>query len=275
VDTHFPDLKALLVFHFSPIILMKSRVLLAFALGCGLGTLAPGASITWTTSPGLADTEVSTVGTGVLAYYFSSGAARPATVPVNGVNFTLSNAPTAPAGLAFNNGSFNNPEDVDCYQVPLTDANQGLNAILDGQNWGGASSVDMTGLSIGQQYQVQYFLSDDRAAFLNKRHYAISDGDDPFGARDLEYGFESTRGGGVPAGAPAGSVDAKIYTGVFTADATTQGIYTWLYENFPHDGASANSGSQINAIQLRIIPEPTTAVLSAACLGLLLVRRRR
>lgn len=254
---------------------MANRSFLALALGCGLASFAHGASITWTTSPGLVDTEVSTAGTGLLAYYFSSGAARPANVPVNGVNFALSNSPTAPAGLTFNGGSFNFPEDVDCYQVPLTAQNQGLNAILDGQNWGGASSVDLTGLTIGQQYQVQYFLSDDRASFLNKRHYAVSDGNDPFGARDIEYGFESTRGAGVPAGAPAGSVDAKIYTGVFTADADTQGIYTWLYENFPHNAASNNSGSQINALQLRLIPEPATAALSAACLGLLLVRRRR
>lgn len=254
---------------------MENRSFLALALGCSLASLAHGASITWTTSPGLVDTEVSTAGTGVLAYYFSSSAARPANVPVNGVNFALSNSPTAPAGLAFNNGSFNNPEDVDCYQVPLTASNQGLNAILDGQNWGGASSVDLTGLTIGQQYQVQYFLSDDRGSFLNKRHYAVSDANDPFGARDIEYGFESTRGAGLPAGAPAGSVEAKIYTGTFTADATTQGIYTWLYENFPHTASSGNSGSQVNALQLRLIPEPATAALSAAFLGLLLVRRRR
>lgn len=251
--------------------------LLAVLLAGGLTSLSQGASITWSTSAGLADSEVSTAGTGVLAYYFSAnaGGVRPASVPVNGVNFALSNSATAPSGLAFNAGSFNNPEDVDCYQVPLTAGNQGLNAIMDGQNWGGASSVDVTGLTIGQQYQVQYFLSDDRAAFLNKRHYAVSDANDAFGARDVEYGFHSTTGAGVPVGAPVGSLDAKIFTGVFTADGTSQGIYTWLYENFPHDGATANSGSQINAIQLRVIPEPTTMALGAALAGLVLVRRRR
>jgi hypothetical protein len=103
----------------------------------------------------------------------------------------------------------------------------------------------------------------------------VSDGNDGFGSRDVEYGFESTRGLGVPAGAPAGSVDAKIFTGVFTADATTQGIHTWLYENFPHDAASPNSGSQINAISLRVIPEPATVALGAASLALLITRRRR
>ena len=157
----------------------------------------------------------------------------------------------------------------------LTAANGGLNAILDGQNWGAAAGLELAGLTIGQKYQVQYFLSDDRTAFLNLRHYAVSDGNDAFGARDIEYGFESTRGGGVPAGAPAGSIEAKVYTGAFTANAATQGIYTWLYENAAHDAASANSGSQVNAIQLRLVPEPTSLVLGATCLGLLLTRRRR
>lgn len=256
---------------------MKITTICTLVLGVGMATLTRGASITWTTSAGLADTEVSTNGTGVLAYYFSSnaGGTRPATVPVNGVNFSLSNSATAPAGLAFNGGSFNNPEDVDCYQVPLTAANQGLNAILDGQNWGGASSVEMTGLTIGQAYEVQYFLSDDRASFRNLRHYAVSDANDPFGSRDVEFGFHSTAGGGVPGAAPAGSIDAKIYTGTFVADATSQAVFTWLYENGNHDGASGNSGSQVNALQLRLIPEPTAVVLSTALLGLLVVRRRR
>jgi hypothetical protein len=254
---------------------MKSTPLLA--LVCAFSSAGPlsAAAISWSTSPGLADTEVSTAGPLVFAYYFSSGTTRPATVPVNGVGFVRHSVAAAPAGINFLNGSFNNPEDVDCYQVPITAANGGLNAILDGQNWGAASGLELAGLTIGQQYRVQYFLSDDRTAFLNRRHYAISDGPDAFGARDIEYGFESTRGGGVPPGAPAGSVDAKVYTGTFTANAATQGIYTWLYENFPHDAATANSGSQVNAIQLRLIPEPTALALGAACLGLVLARRRR
>jgi len=253
---------------------MNTPSLLALAIGMGITSLAHGASITWTTSPGLVDTEVSTVGTGVLAYHFTSNAALPASVAVNGVDFIRSTGAAAPAGLSFN-GAFDNPEDVNGYQVPLTAENAGLNAILDGQNWGGASSVEMTGLTIGQQYEVQYFLSDDRAAFRNLRHYAVSDANDPFGSRDVEFGFHSTAGGGVPGAAPVGSIDAKIFTGTFTADAASQAVFTWLYEGGTHDGASGNSGSQINAIQLRVIPEPAAAVLSGAMLGLLLFRRRR
>lgn len=253
---------------------MKPSSLFSLALTFGLAGFSSAASIAWTASPGVVDTEVSSAGTAVLGYYFNSNTARPASVAVNGVNFALHASATAPAGLNFN-GNFNYPEDVDGYQVPASAGNAGLNAILDGQNWGGQGPLDMEGLTIGQKYQVQFFLSDDREGFLNKRHYAVSDGNDAFGSRDVEYGFESTRGAGVPAGAPAGSIDAKIYTGVFTADATSQGIHTWLYENFPHDAASPNSGSQINAISLRVIPEPATVALGAASLALLITRRRR
>ncbi len=228
------------------------------------------ASIAWTTSPGINDSEVSAAGTPVIAYYFNPTTARPAIVDVNGVNFELHSTGTAPAGHNFN-GSFNNPEDVDTYQVSVG-SNAGLNAILDGQTWGGAAPVTMTNLVVGQQYRVQFMLSDDRTPFLNARNYDVSDANDPEGVRDIERAYESTRGGGLPAGVPAGSVEAKIFTGTFFADATgTQDIWSWLYENTDHTGG--NSGSQINAISLRAIPEP--AVLSLGLLATLLGLRRR
>src|SRR4030095_16929097 len=96
---------------------------------------ARAASVTWSTSPGVLDTEVSTNGSQVFGYYFNSSVTRPPTVIVNSVPFDLHASATAPDELNFN-GSFNFPEDVDGYQVPLTAGNGGLNQILDGQNWG-------------------------------------------------------------------------------------------------------------------------------------------
>src|SRR4051812_6923465 len=113
------------------------------------------ANISWTTSPGLMDTEVKTNGTQLFGYYWTADLAAPATVDVNTVPFQLQTTPPVePTGLLFN-GSFNNIEGVDLYQAPLTADNAGLSQILDGQNWGGAAPLTLTGLTAGQQYLVQ------------------------------------------------------------------------------------------------------------------------
>lgn len=253
---------------------MKKAILpsLVIASLCAINSLRA-ASVTWTTSPGVLDTEVKTNGTQVFGYYWAAGGG-PATALVNTVPFGLQTTTTAPAGLNFN-GTFNNVEGIDVYQVPLTAGNAGLNQILDGQNWGAAGSMTMTGLTPGLSYQVQYMMSDDRPGFLNLRNYDLSDGNDAEGTRDVERAYHSTQGGGVPAAAPAGSREAKIFNGSFIADATgTQAIWTWLYAGVDHSGG--NSGSQVNAIQLRLVPEPgTLALAAAASIGLMNFRRRR
>src|SRR4029079_15769015 len=109
-------------------------------------------------------------------------------------------------------------------------------------------------------------ISDDRPSFLNKRNYDVSDSSDPEGSRDVEFAYYSTRGGGLPPTAPPGSVEAKIFTGQFIADATgTQDIRNWLYEGTNHTGG--NSGSQVNAIQLRSIPLTTAKTWSGTVNG--------
>src|SRR5215207_8874643 len=99
-------------------------------------------------------------------------------------------------------------------------ANEGLNQILDGQTWGDAAPLTITGLTPGQRYQLQFMVSDDRTGFLNARNYDVSDSNDPEGSRDIERAYHSTRGGGLPPVAPAGAREAKIFTGTFTADPT-------------------------------------------------------
>ena len=238
---------------------------------CALSSL-PAANVTWATSPGVLDAEVSTTGSQIFGYYWAS-AGGPATALVNNVPFTLQQTTTAPAGLSFN-GLYNNVEGVDLYQVPLGPGNAGLNQILDGQNWGAEGPLTVTGLTAGQQYELQYMISDDRPNFLNLRNYDVSDNADPEGSRDIERAYHSTAGGGVPPGAPAGSREAKIFTGTFTADASgTQNIYNVLYGTADHTGT--NSGSQVNAIQLRLVPEPTAFALMAGAISFFGLRRRR
>ncbi|MGI8601466.1 MAG: PEP-CTERM sorting domain-containing protein [Verrucomicrobiales bacterium] len=251
-----------------------SKAILSSILGANLWALGSlhAAQVTWTTSPGVDDSEVSTTGAQVFGYYFSASGGPPVAI-VNTAPFVLQTSTAPVAGLNYN-GSYNNVEGIDLYQVPLGAGNSGLNMILDGQNWGAEAALTVIDLTPGQQYELQFMISDDRPAFLNTRNYDVSDAIDPEGLRDIERAYHSTRGGGVPAGAPPGSVEAKIFTGTFTADASgTQDIYNVLYEGVDHTGG--NSGSQVNAIQVRLIPEPTTFAVMAAAFGLFGLRRRR
>ena len=246
-----------------------NSILAASLCLAGVTTAAP---VNWTTSPGLLDTEVSTNGVQIFGYYFAQFAGLPV-VPVNTAPFALWQSAAAPAGLIYN-GSYNNVEGADLYQVTPSAGNSGLNQILDGQSWGGASPLTVTGLIPGGVYQLQFMISDDRPNFNRNRNYDISDSNDPEGLRDIERAYHSTFGTGLPPNATPGSIEAKIFTGTFTADATgTQDIYNILYENENHTGG--NSGSQVNAIQVRVIPEPATFALMGAALGALALRRRR
>jgi hypothetical protein len=239
----------------------------SFAFVCAIAFDTRAADIFWSVTPGTDDSEVTTDGTQVFGYYFNPSVTRPPIVLVNTVPFTLQTTAIAPPGLNFN-GSYNNPEDVDLYQVPPNGDNSGLNQILDGQNWGGESPLTLTGLVPGGPYTVQFMISDDRTQYLNSRNYDISSVNDPEGSRDIERAYHSTRGAGIPFAAPIGSIEGKIFTGLFIADASgTQDIRNWLYEGTDH--SLPDSGSQINAIQLRtIVPEPGSITLAVIAFGL-------
>ena len=254
-----------------PLRLLLSLSALVF---CASASIARAADILWFASPGISDDEVLTEGTQVFGYYYSTNTTRPPTVNVNTVPFQLRTTIDVPPGLNFN-GSYNNVEGEDLYQVPLSASNQGLSQILDGQNWGAEAPLQLTGLVPGGPYMLQFMVSDDRSGFRNLRNYDVSNDNDPEGSRDVERAYHSTAGGGVPLGAPLGSIEAKIFTGVFTADPSgTQDIRNWLYEGTDHGGG--NSGSQINAIQLRslAVPEPASITLALLGFGMYELHRR-
>src|SRR5687768_420640 len=89
-----------------------NRVRLVSAVMVGLCALSRthAAIVTWGVSPGVSDTEVSTLGEQVFGYYFNTTITRPGVVTVNTVPFTRVSSASAPGGLNFN-GSYNNPED--------------------------------------------------------------------------------------------------------------------------------------------------------------------
>lgn len=110
-------------------------------------------------------------------------------------------------------------------------------------------------------YTFQLFSSDDRATFINRVLDLDSSWATPNGSRQLEDVDYTAGGAWVD---PAGR--SRIFTGTFTADATTQDIL-----------ASLDNGAgqiDLNAVQLRLVPEPVGGLLLGLA-GLLGLNRRR
>lgn len=176
----------------------------------------------------------------------------------NGVTTTHSNARST--GTAFGDGSFSNNANIQ---------NLLRGAVFD------AATITLSGLTIGDTYTMQIFTNDARTSGTrdNLWQTGFSDGTQSF-ADSLTagtHGFShlNNRDSGTLTGETSG--DSII--GTFIADATNQ--------SFDHqgtrDGFTSNSGGQgqINAFQLRVIPEPSsTALLGLGGLALLLRRRK-
>lgn len=221
-------------------------------------------------SPAVDSTEVNAAGVGEWAYMFSSAAGGDVTV--NGVTFTRLNTGGGGGPMVDSNAltpgfertgatSYGEASD-DFYLGP----NAELNQLLDGLTWGGTRDFLLTGLNPGDVYTVQIFSSDDRST----QSARVLDLDSSWAAanprqvNDVDY----TAGGAWVD--PANR--SKIFNGTFTADATTQQILAALVEPTGADGGQID----LNAIQLRIIPEPASGSLVLALAGLVgLVRRRR
>jgi hypothetical protein len=216
-------------------------------------------------SPAVNTTEVNSVGTQIFAYAFSS---LTGTATVNGVNFTylnneglpMSSANAQTPGFArFLDTATSHTETNDqFYQGPNTE----LAKIMDGLTWGGNTQFQLSSLTPGTTYTVQIFSSDDRANFINRVADFDSSWSTPDGSRQLEN-IDYTAGGAWTD--PANRF--KIFTGTFTADASTQQILTNI---------SGEAGQiDLNAIQLRVVPEPGSASLLLGALTVLGTGRRR
>jgi len=118
----------------------------------------------------------------------------------------------------------------------------------------GVTATNLTGLTSGQQYRIQALVYDGRG---------------PQTGRTLEID-------GATMGTYANGINGTswgpglLMTGTFTADATTEQSFT--IETLETTGAS--SGSQLNAITLYTVPEPSSAALLGLG-GLALILRRR
>ena len=113
------------------------------------------------------------------------------------------------------------------------------------------AGITLSNLTVGQDYLVQFWVSDFRN-FPNDRFLTITGGSGTSGQLTYLDGDNTNS-----------TIDGSHVIGNFTANSTSQ-LFT----------LNANEDTLINAVQLRNIPEPTSALLSALGAVALLRRRR-
>ena len=251
---------------------MKSprvKIACAFALGFFASIPAAGAAdITWGTATTIAgDTDVSTVGSPFSA--FNIGNTGVASVTVNGVFFApfpIANGSTGASNAALSVAGFGGSQPV-ATALPLGSASAPFISLSAGYrtllSTGAVEApfvqildVNLTGLTIGSSYIVQLWINDSSlSAGSPVAAREVSDFNGHFAAVDTNVGNI------------VGGVGTHI-TGSFVADASTEFLSV-------HGGiaAAGSDGAVLNAIQVRVVPEPATLGLSAAALLLLLSRR--
>ncbi|MDF7809483.1 PEP-CTERM sorting domain-containing protein [Pontiellaceae bacterium B12219] len=203
--------------------------------------VAQAAVINWGTVQDISgDADVSLNGTNQWAYSFGS-----ADVTLNTQLFTGESASTGNAdvittydkihGTAFGAGV-----------APFTGLSSGYQTLLESAAYSSFDvTVTMNDLLIGQDYEVQFWVNDSRGGKYATRGLSV----DGVG---LAYNVTEATGG-----------VGQYVIGTFKADTETQSMLL------------DSSTNQLNAIQLRAIPEPATIGLIAAFGGGLLIIRRR
>ncbi|BDS06610.1 hypothetical protein NT6N_16500 [Oceaniferula spumae] len=185
-------------------------------------------------------TDISTNGTLVEAINLVSDDSQigGGTLDINGVTFTNTN-------LLGNNYAFTTG-------VSTGDAN--LDVLFSTLGYTGAAVQTLTGLTNGQQYELQLFIGDGRGFTAGRTM--------TFGDNDGDTGNDATHTYSDGAGT---ILEGTSAIGTFTAVGTTQDFIF---------GVDGGPGGDLNAYQLRAIPEPSSLALLGLG-GLALVFRRR
>jgi hypothetical protein len=129
--------------------------------------------------------------------------------------------------------------------------NYATQPLLNAADWGPAAggTLVLSGLTINQEYLIELLSVDNRGGMSTAVLLSVDNGP-----------FVSYRTGN-------GSGGYRLFTGSFTADATSQSIAISI--------AGGSGNPQLNAFQLRAIPEPSALLLlGLGSLGLALRRRR-
>jgi len=212
------------------------------SLVCAVGTLlavssAHAAPITWGTATTIsADANVSTTGTFRYAYHWNTG-----NTTVNGVTFTGTTSTTT-GGSDVDLVGFDSPHNAFTSTAnPFNNLSTAYKATLVGSpyNSGATATVTLKNLTIGNQYAVQVWIEDPRAAGGTRTATLTSSG-----GNSVVLDYNSTNGeGGV----------GQYSIGTFTANAVTQTFTI---------GTAASA--QLNALQVREVASgPLTISLIA------------
>jgi hypothetical protein len=226
-----------------------------------IGSPAMAADITWQTPQAISSSsDVSTNGALVLAKQVThSTYGGYANQTVNGVTFIGDN--NTQNGVTFDIPSGFSGADQTGYVVGTAGTPGTLSTeyqrMLTGGYYGGAGTATFTlnGLTVGQQYELQFWVADYRQFPPNTyaRSLTLTAGNTSGALTYLQ-----TDGSGLN----LGSISGSYILGTFTADNSLQTITI-----------TAGDSVQLNALQLRAIPEPSAALLGG--LGMLALLRRR
>lgn len=243
--------------------LRRFALLSTSAIAFVVAATAGASTITWgpatdTTGP----SNISTTGTLVKA--FDSGGSG---VTVNGVLFAAAGGAGDDVFTALSAGTFTQFDD----NADLGDAN--LDTLLRTGNYLAPlgspppTVITLSGLTSGLQYELQLFMMDQRNSPSSPPAGCAGCADR---TTTLTSGANSVALEADP-GNTAGSPFGQFALGTFTADASTQ--------TFEVTGTCVFFGSecslrQVNAWQLRAVPEPASAALLALGVSLLAWKRR-
>ncbi|MDP0491902.1 MAG: PEP-CTERM sorting domain-containing protein [Verrucomicrobiota bacterium JB023] len=233
---------------------------------------SPAAIISWQSSVDMyqgstVETFVTTQGDALVGYNATTDTTSGNTaVTVNGVSFTPQNTGVPLIGtngvsITINGGTDNE----NAFGDGEFTSNAAIFHLIRGGTFG-VTSVTFGGLTIGQEYLIQSFNNDARGS--RNSNFITGYGDGTNSSSPVAFSSLNNN----PPGPSAG--DSII--GTFIADSTSQSFNIFGTNGGPAGTFnSGNSQSQINAIQLRAIPEPSSAALLGLAGATLLLRRRK